>query len=166
MKLKNFAVASLLAATSAAAFAGDQTVVLDLSKNINYFDASTETSALLSGGSDVISFIGATPGKYDVTITISGQGIKFDGEATTLNGVAAEDFSTLYTKKYSFIGLDASASAPFVLNLAGEIKDFKVAGYSGEITITSAVPEPTTYGMLLGGLGIMGFLARRKSKQA
>ena len=156
----------MLAVTSAAAFAGDQTVVLDLNKNINYFDASTETSGLLSDGSDVITFIGATPGKYDVTITISGQGIQFDGDATTLNGAAPTDFDALYSKKYSFLGLDATANAPFVLNLVGEVKNWSTAGYSGEITITSAVPEPTTYGMLLGGLGIMGFLARRKSKQA
>lgn len=166
MKLQKFAVASLLAATSAAAFAGDQTVVLDLTKNINYFDASTETGPLLDGGSDVITFLGATPGKYNVTISISGQGIQFDGEATTLNGAVANDFDTLYSKKWSFIGLDATANAPFVLDLAGTIKNFSTAGYSGEITITSAVPEPSTYGMLLGGLGIMGFLARRKSKQA
>jgi hypothetical protein len=40
--------------------------------------------------------------------------------------------------------------------------------YSGQISFVnvSPVPEPTTYGMLLGGLGLMGFLARRKSKQA
>ena len=30
------------------------------------------------------------------------------------------------------------------------------------ITNVSAVPEPTTWGMLLGGLGLMGFMARRK----
>jgi PEP-CTERM motif len=166
MNLKHVAVASLLAATSAAAFAGDQTVVLDLNKHINYFDASVETSGLLSDGSDVITFVGATPGKYNVTISISGQGVEFNGDATTLNGKIADDFDSLYTKKWSFIGLESTVNSPFVLDLAGVVKNAAVAGYSGEITITSAVPEPATYGMLLGGLGIMGFLARRKSKQA
>jgi hypothetical protein len=28
------------------------------------------------------------------------------------------------------------------------------------------VPEPETYGMLLGGLGLLGFLARRRRKQS
>jgi hypothetical protein len=36
------------------------------------------------------------------------------------------------------------------------------ASYSGDINV-SAVPEPETYGMLLAGLGIVGFLARRRN---
>ncbi|HSI44290.1 MAG TPA: FxDxF family PEP-CTERM protein [Methylotenera sp.] len=31
---------------------------------------------------------------------------------------------------------------------------------------TSPVPEPETYGMMLSGLGILGFIARRKKKQS
>ena len=38
-------------------------------------------------------------------------------------------------------------------------------GVAVRSTITSAVPEPETYGMLLAGLGLVGFMARRK-KQA
>lgn len=42
-------------------------------------------------------------------------------------------------------------------------------GYTGgtpvaQLTTVSAVPEPETYGMLLAGLGLMGFITRRKSK--
>ena len=34
------------------------------------------------------------------------------------------------------------------------------------ITVTAAVPEPETYGMLLAGLGLVGFMARRKKSAA
>ena len=34
---------------------------------------------------------------------------------------------------------------------------------SGEVSI-SAVPEPQTWGLLLGGLGLLGYKARRRGK--
>jgi hypothetical protein len=40
------------------------------------------------------------------------------------------------------------------------------ASYAGHLTL-APVPEPATYGMMLGGLGVLGFLARRrKNNQA
>lgn len=33
---------------------------------------------------------------------------------------------------------------------------------AGSISFTAAVPEPETYGMLLAGLGMIGFMARRR----
>ena len=38
--------------------------------------------------------------------------------------------------------------------------------YSGDVTVT-AVPEAETYAMMVGGLGLLGFMARRrKAKNA
>lgn len=37
-----------------------------------------------------------------------------------------------------------------------------VAFYTGNVSQTNAVPEPETYAMLLGGLGLMGWIARRR----
>jgi len=39
-------------------------------------------------------------------------------------------------------------------------------GFSGQITIGGVVPEPETYAMLLAGLGLLGFVARRKKHKA
>lgn len=36
--------------------------------------------------------------------------------------------------------------------------------YNGNITMTAAVPEPESYAMFLSGIGLMGFIARRRSK--
>jgi PEP-CTERM motif len=159
MKLK-FALAGLLAAASFSAMAADQTVEIN-AKGVASFDSVViGNDGVLSGGLDVLTFNGVGPGLYDVVLTISGQNLSFDAAASTLNGIKGEAYSF---GKLKFFGVEATTESPFVLNLAG-IANNANAIYSGELTV-AAVPEPSTYGMLLGGLGIMGFLARRK-KQA
>jgi hypothetical protein len=42
----------------------------------------------------------------------------------------------------------------------------RVDGGGGNATLAvAAIPEPDTYGMLLAGLGLFGFIARRKAKR-
>jgi len=171
MKLK-FAVASLLAAASMGAFAADQTITLD-AEGLASFGSRDVAGAVLSDGSDVLTFNFANlaAGNYEVLIDLSGQYLTFDQAATTLNGSNAGVWTITggtIKKTLAYGGIDATTTAPFVLNLAGLVTDASKAVYTGSISVSavSAVPEPTTYGMLLGGLGIMGFLARRKSKQA
>jgi hypothetical protein len=160
MKMK-IAVASLLAAASMTAFAADQTVSLTVGGDNFFNSVSLPGDGVLSGGHDVLTFDGLAPGLYDIVITISGQNLAWDAAATTLNGRSgAYDASS---GRFKFLGIESTDQSPFVLDLAGTA--FTGAKYSGEVSI-SPVPEPTTYGMLLGGLGVMGFLARRKAKKA
>ncbi|QBE62497.1 FxDxF family PEP-CTERM protein [Pseudoduganella lutea] len=157
MKLK-FAVASVLAVASMSAFADNQTVTLNVGAD-NFFNTSNAVNGALYGGHDVITFNGLEAGFYNILVSISGQNLTF-GANSNLNGTTGEIFGN----KAKFFEVEVTDQGPFVLNLYGTA--LAGAKYSGEVTVTSAVPEPTTYGMLLGGLGIMGFLARRKSKQA
>jgi hypothetical protein len=39
-----------------------------------------------------------------------------------------------------------------------------VASYAGTLSVLSAVPEPATYGMMLGGLALLGVAARRRKQ--
>jgi hypothetical protein len=57
----------------------------------------------------------------------------------------------------------ALTAGDYLLLVSGTVLSNDLAGYSGTATVT-AVPEPATYGMLLGGLGLIGAVAARRRK--
>jgi hypothetical protein len=57
----------------------------------------------------------------------------------------------------------ALAAGHYFLLVSGTVLSKAAGAYTGSATV-SAVPEPATYGMMLGGLGLVGALARRKRK--
>lgn len=57
--------------------------------------------------------------------------------------------ATTSSELLSFLAKSGPAGAPPFLLLDG-------------VSLTAAVPEPSTWGMLLGGLGLVGFMARRR----
>ena len=51
----------------------------------------------------------------------------------------------------------------YYLLVSGNIVGHGVTRYDGAVNLTAApVPEPETYGMLLGGLAVLGLVARRR----
>ncbi len=66
---------------------------------------------------------------------------------------------------FSYSG--AAVPGNYWLNVAGfKINNTKSGGYAGTITTNpvAAIPEPETYAMMLAGLGLLGFSARRRNK--
>lgn len=117
---------------------------------------------------DWISF--SIDGYRDLSAAISAtstSGISFSAfnlyaaDQTTLlvTGLVGNPFPTL-----AFGGLTASAIAPtsYWINIVGT--NTASSNYNGSIALTAAVPEPSTYGMLALGLGLVGFAARSRSK--
>jgi opacity protein-like surface antigen len=160
MKSK-FIIASLLAAASFSVFAADNSVAVfenPVQGQNTFIGMTGPNDPLFSGGSDVITFLGLASGAYNFVVTLSGQNVTFNQTLSNLNGTKGEAFGN---GKYRFFGVETTASvAPFKLNLFGTAS--AGAMYSGEVTV-SAVPEPETYGMLMAGLGMLGFMARRKA---
>ncbi|MFJ5444921.1 FxDxF family PEP-CTERM protein [Methylobacillus methanolivorans] len=68
---------------------------------------------------------------------------------------------TTETYTFSLAGLSAGTYNLTISGVAGlTSNELAQASYGGNITFTAAVPEPSTYGMLALGLGLVGFAAR------
>jgi hypothetical protein len=110
--------------------------------------------------------IGNTPyGTFSNGIDCSGCGsgashanpgpLKFNVRDTTY-GIALSDFvanSTINSLEHYFFSADVIGPSGGTGNIA-----------SDEV-VTSPVPEPETYAMMLAGLGLMGFIARRRKER-
>ena len=88
-----------------------------------------------------------------------------DDVLSTVGRIAVGDVSNLFGK-IAFGGQNADVGGPatYWLKISGTSNTVgdTLAIYNGNIT--AAVPEPSTYGMLALGLGLIGFAARGRSK--
>ncbi|TFW31384.1 FxDxF family PEP-CTERM protein [Duganella callida] len=160
MKFK-FAVAAILACAAFSASAADQVVQITPDLTYDFKGISTPTDGLLSGGNDTITFEGLAPGMYEAVLSFSGNYVKLS--SAWLNNEMP--LSLVNGSKSASALFEITTSSPLTLSLNGILTNASLAAYSGQITVT-AVPEPETYGMLLGGLGILGAVAARRKKQA
>ena len=67
--------------------------------------------------------------------------------------------------QFTFSGGTPNPIAPELkVNMFGLNGNQKVGSLMGEQLPVAAVPEPQTYAMMLGGLGLLGFMARRRKR--
>lgn len=182
MFMKKIAVAAVLAAASLSANAaieilGGKLYVADTGNvsvtflgsdagytDVLFFDPAGRNQQMFAGHStpvgtsiDLGSFTKGTLLTFRMHVTETGNDFYTGPESANFDGV-------LHAKA----SLDANKSAilGFEDLQGGGDRDYNDIEF--RVTNVSAVPEPSTWGMLLGGLGLMGFIARRKhaSKQA
>lgn len=121
----------------------------------DWYDFSLPGSAT---GSGVSTVIGATTSGLNIFFT------KFDLWEDILGLVSIGWFATPNVAAInSFSG--GLVPGNYHLNVAGYNGDLSTGGsYDGNINVAAVVPEPETYAMLLAGLGLIGFTARRRKQ--
>jgi hypothetical protein len=142
MKLKSIVAAAALAVVSASSFASTYS-----------FDGSSEFtfSFVVSGASSVDAAVtSSVVNGYGFDIT----SVLFDGTPFESAGISAGGITS------DFFSYSAALITPGLHSIS-VYGDALGSSYHGNVVLTP-VPEPETYALMLAGLGVGGFLLRRR----
>lgn len=190
MKIKNIIIASMIAGaslmgTTAYAAPVGKTVTVNLDNDGEggfnaHFGNSFNGSN--NGNTFVDKYLFSLSGTYDSAASVTSSFLK----SGTIKDLLITDFSIVQYDPLSKSILHTYAgdnvttgntdhweltatglqSGSYYLQVGGTVLGNGGGSYGSDLTVSiSAVPEPETYGMLLAGMGILGFVARRKKAQ-
>jgi hypothetical protein len=138
--------------------AADGQMVVDLANYIYTGGGIEQTFATVAGKTYDLTFSLSTmqwsgrDGTARIDVTVAGNTTGYD--VTNHTGGLIWTNETL-----SFVATGANTTLSFTNN---QNPDYHFAIVDGVSAVAAPVPEPETYGMLLAGLGLMGFIVRRK----
>jgi hypothetical protein len=173
MRLKRLATTLALAgAMSVPAFAADQshpaeTLVFD--NNAAFFGSlftggnagntfSDRFDFNLASGGSIVADLLSMSGNANNGLDITGYAL-YGSSGLILNG---SQLSSGQTDSWN-LSSNVLAAGDYYLLVTGSSMSNSAGKFYGSVTV-SPVPEPATYGMLLAGLGLIGFMGRRRTK--
>lgn len=121
------------------------------SDRYNFTASSTEALGAVVSSLD-LGALGLGGAGFDSFKLYNSGGLSMDASRLSAPGAAAEVWT---------LGVPHLVADSYYLLVNGTVRNDFAGNYVGSVTV-SAVPEPATYGMLLGGMGIVGWLARRR----
>jgi hypothetical protein len=182
-----FGSSAVMAQTTGGTTVGNTPQVLDLTDGSGFFG---DTFAAGNNGATfadhfTFSVSGTTGMNFDAIISsisrtadtgldISGLSLYRVGGGTGTGGTAGDTLVTSGTSSmtgamdvWTLSSNNLTAGSYYVL-VSGNLVSDTSAAFGGAVMMspTAPVPEPETYGMMLAGLGVLGFLARRRKQAA
>jgi hypothetical protein len=164
------ASAALMAHGAMAADISNPDTVLDLSGGSDFFGHAITGNNAANAFFDRYSFtVGAGASIFADTFASSGNAKNgldildlslFNADGLVLKGT---QLSTGKTDQWE-LSTAPLAAGTYFLQVTGTVLSKAAGSYTGSATLT-AVPEPATYGMMLGGLGLVGALAARRKRK-
>jgi hypothetical protein len=127
-----------------------------------YFDLSGSMAASFTGGVGTVSFSSpanpaALPGGTTVGFT-SDIGFDSDTQGPPVNGINNGESAT-----FTITNADLGSIEAGTLGAGVHVRSLPTSSAS-LVTAVTAVPEPETYALMIGGLAAMGFVARRRKR--
>ena len=108
-------------------------------------------------GTNLDAIVGSVSRASDVGLDITGLSL-YDANDTLISQGTSIQSGAVDVWRVAGGNLDAG---DYYLQVSGNVVSNDAASFGGAVMLMP-VPEPETYGMMLGGLGILGFLARRR----
>lgn len=102
--------------------------------------------------------IAVAPGFFD-NLAITGLSL-YNASGLVVNGTSQ---SGGLADVWTINSVTPLVAGSYYLQVNGSVLSTVNSSYAGVVAL-APVPEPATYGMLLGGLGVLGFLARRRKQ--
>jgi hypothetical protein len=180
MKTKSLLSAIVLASASLVAHSAYAADISNPPEAIELVDDAAFFGALFEGNNAGNTFTD----RYDFTTSIAGAltADLFSGSGNARNGLDITGFGLYGASGLILDGTqlstgrldewtltaDGLAAGTYYVQVTGSVMSNAAGKYNASVAL-APVPEPETYGMMLGGLGLLGFAARRrkgKSEQA
>jgi len=149
---------------------GNSAFTMKFDADLNTFDSYNENTGVGTGYYDGFIVTVNTTGFYWTlphTDPIAASATTFVWGGTNWNDGVLEQYNTTVVGNPDTISLNAGVPSTFYVSLVLDTKttpDTDTLHPSWGSFHVNVVPEPETYAMLLAGLGLMGFVARRRQR--